>query len=820
MKSPVGRIFLLGFAVAALACSRGDPSESKAASSKPGTASGPATEAGTDAWTDQWRKETFGDKDPTTFRAEFSKAAQSELSKPGADPSDVTAKAHALDRDPQRIFDFIRDSIALEPYAGVLRGARGTLMAGAGNALDRALLAQDLLKASDVETRLVAGKLSAAQATSLLSRYLDGSALPTTLAALLRMPDDAALGAEAANLSSRTGLPEPKVRELLQHVRAQNQDFWTRTDAKRSTQFDFLINHLAKSNLPRKVERSTLAADLKDRLREHYWVELKASDGSWTPFDPSFADAQRGVTYGSAPVRLSEVPKEKYHQLAFSLVYRTAVGGAAKDEVLIADSFPSANALFAPLEFGIGPADGGANVNDLASMQAKQLIDMLQKIKRFRPVLRAGSSVTSGRLFDLDGHTYDPTDTSPAKSGGGFFGDALGGGEEESPPQFLELKVVLRLTGPGRASESQSRTLVRAEDLMDRNFAPPILNWQMLLQGQWLSAQFVGFNALRQMAQVSEALGVASSAERADKALAQLPSSVPLGLMELALLRESAAARNLAETQGIRAFVDAPMLTIMAQRLTGLRVAEGQITREMSIDIVENSVRYVPRDDTSQQSAFAAALRQGVADCVLESQYLVQLAPGADNRSGTAILEQAVARPQSVILAGAQDSSKISNTGLPQADVAWIQENESPESVLLIATVADGSGAWWSIGPDGNAILRARGGEGQAGTETAETTHGAGGMTLQETIKFSLMILCIFEIEAAELELLNEGHVSAHHVVNVVVCLAASALAIRFLAYEAHEASWLLIGAEATWYGGQLSWAAGEHFAIHGFSIH
>ncbi len=128
----------------------------------------------------------------------ISEAAQADLAKPGADPSDIKARADMLGRNPQKIFEFMRDQISLEPYAGVLRGARGTLVAGAGNALDRALLAQELLKAEGIESRLVMGRLSDAQADKLLAQFLDGRPIPKVLADLVGTPDDARLKAEAA----------------------------------------------------------------------------------------------------------------------------------------------------------------------------------------------------------------------------------------------------------------------------------------------------------------------------------------------------------------------------------------------------------------------------------------------------------------------------------------------------------------------------------------------------------------------------------------------------------------------------------------------
>jgi hypothetical protein len=94
-----------------------------------------------------------------------------------ADPADaadprVIALANSLGNSPVAIYQYVRDNVGLEIYAGSLRGARGTLASKAGNPLDRASLLIALLKAANpaIEARYAQGMLSSTDATALVSR--------------------------------------------------------------------------------------------------------------------------------------------------------------------------------------------------------------------------------------------------------------------------------------------------------------------------------------------------------------------------------------------------------------------------------------------------------------------------------------------------------------------------------------------------------------------------------------------------------------------------------------------------------------------------
>lgn len=82
----------------------------------------------------------------------------------------ITALARALESDPDRIYQFVRNSIAFEPQFGLHKGADGVLLDGAGGAFDQSQLMIELLRASGYSARYVLGtvNLTGAEAASIL----------------------------------------------------------------------------------------------------------------------------------------------------------------------------------------------------------------------------------------------------------------------------------------------------------------------------------------------------------------------------------------------------------------------------------------------------------------------------------------------------------------------------------------------------------------------------------------------------------------------------------------------------------------------------
>ncbi len=88
------------------------------------------------------------------------------------DPDPVSALAGQLEFDLERMFRFVADEVAYEPYAGVLRGAKGALRGRVANSADKAVLLASLLEVSQIPYRYVSGTLDDTTAAAVLSSAL------------------------------------------------------------------------------------------------------------------------------------------------------------------------------------------------------------------------------------------------------------------------------------------------------------------------------------------------------------------------------------------------------------------------------------------------------------------------------------------------------------------------------------------------------------------------------------------------------------------------------------------------------------------------
>jgi hypothetical protein len=263
-------------------------------------------------------------------------------------PSDVV---ESLDYDPDKAFEFVRDSVGFDPYVGVLRGPDAVLGARAANAYDQAMLLRHLLDDMGVDTRLAFGTLSDDEGARLLKQGLAPA------------PDKPAL----EPLAGIAGLPPQALERLSSRARRD---------------YGWLQEALSGRS---KLKAVISAAGIED-VRDHVWVQARLGSG-WTDLDPSFPDAKPGEAFATAEAYATEPRSADRQGLEISVVAESLVRGAlTESEVLQARlDAPATSArqvylVFAPRSSALGST----------------LMSSLDAQSRFVPLLIVDGNTTRG----------------------------------------------------------------------------------------------------------------------------------------------------------------------------------------------------------------------------------------------------------------------------------------------------------------------------------------------------------------------------------------------------------------------------------------
>jgi len=294
---------------------------------------------------------------------------------------DLPALLDRQEFDQQKIVTFVRDEINFEQYPGLLRGAQGTLVSSAGNALDQALLLATMLNDAGFDARIVQGRLGIEQAQQLLSGIGRRAGVAGHLARNPQVWD-----ARRAELHDISGGPAPQ-----HYAPIEEAPFYAATQL--STNELIQAMHDAGINLA-EADTDALVAEARD----YSWVESRLGPGDdWQAHHPAF-----GV-----PTELGVEPVETFgHQLPESLQHRLKI------EVFIEQKLgdklnthrdagpwerPVANLHGVVLSYFNQP-----NTVDLQAIETG-VGAALNKAKLFIPVLNG----QLGTAFDLNGSMID-----------------------------------------------------------------------------------------------------------------------------------------------------------------------------------------------------------------------------------------------------------------------------------------------------------------------------------------------------------------------------------------------------------------------------
>jgi hypothetical protein len=553
--------------------------------------------------------------------------------------------AAALGRDPSRIFKYVRDEIAFEQYKGALRGARGTLLAMAGNSVDRAALLAAMLASSGQRVRFVRGSLAEPDAERLVASMWAPRA--STAVGTSKEPSSAhrAAGEQLVTASQR--------------------------DAK------LVVDLLRRAGRPAQSGQPVTLQSLAQEAQDHYWVESSRDGRTWTAMDPSFAGAAPGQVFAQPAERLDSLPEELYHHIELRVRVEEAIGGGLATREVFKYSARAADLSGADLVLG-HEAGQGAEAN------------------RLRPFLLARPHMIEGEWFWLK----PPAAGKAAVS----MVDAMGGSAEEAAGTVTAETIEVDFANPDGSGETVVRDIFDHVGKHRRKAGAGLTDEQIAAAAGSLSvAEFTtSVYDLFFTTGAVDAAHLTNLVARPDTSPNRIDLSAGLHRVALAYtaISDALTSRVVGRSGAvIRLYPDTPRLTIAE-----LTMANG--TPRLSLDLRRERARAVIPGFRKEQLFLAQVLR-GVVDGTLERVVTGASAGGGTADAGGAfgtslVFELASAQKVSPMLV-TQDGPALRDD-LPENGRARVEESlEAGQLVVApqrpIQVAGASRYAWWESDP-------------------------------------------------------------------------------------------------------------------------
>ena len=596
-------------------------------------------------------------------------------------PFDVVEKTRALGRDAERIFAFVRDEIRYEPYYGVLRGATGTLMTGAGNSADKSVLLAKMLGVAGYKIRFVSGRLDQKTIKKLVSKFFNDN---IRLAGEVEDSDlENTMKTVYEDLGINKAQVEKKLEEQYNDLEDLQERFWNRVDADHK-----LISSLLKERGVR-LGTGVSPEELGREAAEHYWIRYKDSSGKWLDLDPSVPGSGIGKAPGKAQKTLDKLPDELFHRLTVVSTLKTgpSEGGSdikVADHTLIEKSFRTSDTYSTAIRYMNVPAPKSAMGKDART----SLLTMFNAVKEFTATFSVGDKVIPGKSFDLEGNVYEKTGDEDyrveaanklRKTMGGGFGaltEALdGGGDAEKKPapkkgRVLGQWLTYSLTSPMGAGKPPvtkefQRFLLRYDKVVGwsptgEKTAPAGVRKKTdlttgLMQTQQLivltgrvSPAFLDWNQLKDSIESRPLMEMLlrEAFDRKDGPKGNdtpLTGQRPMQLLTFALNTDTSFNQALeGRFPGLRAYRARPSLVLWKEHFEIPNPDDIKLVR--GFDIADNPVRVASRS-ADDKSVISVSIMRGIIDTAME-HFLVSHSEGSEaiqkTVSASSILNSAV----------------------------------------------------------------------------------------------------------------------------------------------------------------------------------
>lgn len=615
-----------------------------------------------------------------------------------ADADEIVAAVHAL--------------VRFEPYHGVLRGARGTLGSGGGNALDQALLTGVLLGDAGYDVVIRGGRLDDPQVAAVLAHM-------RVEADALRVPAfDPTI--ELAGTAEASFLEIERERALIAD-RLVDQAEQFAVDLGTLVAFDQADTDL-----------------LVDAARWYFWVAYRlGSNEPWRDAHPVFgAD---GIPFERPEVEVEftdTVPNEWVHQFRFQVFVERRLG----DEILVEPvtapwERPVANLYGRVVSYANLP-DGLHDVDDPTDVPALEAATSF-----FFPVID-GNVAPGAMAFDMMGISVPPeaaaspfgplfqtTGRAAASAAGALGGIGLGreAEPETDPDAFISLSAQwfeFTLIAPGGEETVHRRMVVdrrgvgareRGDVAFETGVGASDAFERLTRTHTFVVAPGTYSDAYRLDATVEGLRAVASYAEEVLIATYRgepLPqrSSVDgsvddrmAGLMLAGLFDDIEFERD------VVSYRPSPSLTVMTQNLAG---------SDILVDVVANP-RWSVRVGASAPTLDAAStFRAGVWETRVEG-----VSVGSTDLAAVPAFD-AFRRRDAASVRVLTRLEEITALDVPAATRAAIREDLERGYVVIVPNdlATAPVPAWWRFdGRTGETLGRGSDGRGQAATEASVT---------------------------------------------------------------------------------------------------
>ena len=226
--------------------------------------------------------------------------------------------AQSVPADAAGIDTFVRDSIGLNVYPGVLRGPLGTWLARAGSPTDKLTLLAQLLKMHGVGFSFVRGTLSDGEIAEISS-------------AVTAAPSPAPQATDDPALLTAAGVTPSQVTTFRSTGMANAKAYEDQMLPVMHRRADALIAELKSSNV------TTSAADPSSTwpgaLRTHFWLRL--TDG--TDLDPTLSRLAPGTHLGTTAAETTASPPSPAEtaQVIVRVIVTTRNGATTSDSTVL-----------------------------------------------------------------------------------------------------------------------------------------------------------------------------------------------------------------------------------------------------------------------------------------------------------------------------------------------------------------------------------------------------------------------------------------------------------------------------------------------------